>query len=149
MPRALSIMNTGKRSDPNSPASRGSNQVITCRVTRSGAGKSGNSFLTHGPAVTIALAASIVRSWVTTRTPPQRIGAAQQWHIGGMLVIAEPDDAASAVGRAALVARPQALDGDDALSPASKLIGRRAAHRAEPDHDDVDRSHQLRASAWG
>ena len=40
---------------------------------------------------------------------PQRIGAAQQRHIGRMLEIAEPDDAALAVRRALVVTRARAV----------------------------------------
>ena len=58
-----------------------------------------------------------------------------------MLEIAEPDDAALAVRRALVVARHKPFDADSADAAARKLIERRAAHRAEPDHDHVELRH--------
>ena len=68
---------------------------------------------------------------------PELIGAAQQRHVGRMLEIAEPDDAGLAVRGAAVMARRESLDADDAQPAARKLIQRGAAHRAEPDHRHV------------
>ena len=73
---------------------------------------------------------------------PQLIGAAQQRHVGRMLEIAEPDDAGFAVRGAAVVARREALDAEHARAAPRQLRQRRAAHRAEADHDHVELRHR-------
>src|SRR5262249_30274206 len=62
---------------------------------------------------------------------PQLIGAPQQGHIGGMLEIAEPDDAGGAMRGAAVVAGSEALEAQHALPPAREVVNRRAAHHAQ------------------
>ncbi len=76
---------------------------------------------------------------------PQRIGPAQQRHVGRMLEIAEPDDAGLAVRGAAVVRRGKALDADDAQAAARQLLERGAADGAEPDHHHVVFRHRARA----
>src|SRR5215470_6469531 len=71
MPWRLSIRKTGHRSGVNNPGSRGANQAITCRVTRSRARSWGSSDVTQGPAAMMATPASIVVRSVVTRTPPR------------------------------------------------------------------------------
>ena len=73
---------------------------------------------------------------------PQRVGAAQQRHIGRMLEIAEPDDPRCAMRGAESMARFETVDADDALASASELVDGGAAHRAEPDHHDIERRHR-------
>ena len=83
-----------------------------------------------------------LRSRRGLKLAPQRIGPAQQRHIGRMLEIAEPDDAALAVRRALVVPRHKAFDADNADAAARELMQRRASHRAEPDHDHVELRHR-------
>jgi hypothetical protein len=42
------------------------------------------------------------------------------------------------VGGTIFVTRPKTLDADHAPAPAGEMIGGGTAHRAEPDHDDID-----------
>ena len=70
---------------------------------------------------------------------PFLVGAPEQRHVGGILEIRQPDDAALAVRRAAVVTRLELLEADDALPAFGELIERGAASRAEPDHRGVER----------
>ena len=72
---------------------------------------------------------------------PQRVGPAQQRHIGRVLEIAEPDDAGLAMRRALVVPGRKSLDACDADAAARQLIERRAAHGADANHDHVELRH--------
>ncbi len=72
---------------------------------------------------------------------PQRIGAAQQRHVGGMLEIAQTNDAGAAVGGAAVVTRRIALKPENALSAACQCVDGRAAHDTKAADDDIEIGH--------
>jgi hypothetical protein len=80
---------------------------------------------------------------------PERISAAQQRHIGGVLEIAEADDAGRAVRGAAVVARREAVDPDGADVAAGEVVKGGAARRAKPDHGDVEGHGGSRDAAAG
>jgi hypothetical protein len=82
-----------------------------------------------------------LRSRRGLKLAPQRIGPAQQRHIGRMLEIAESDDAALAVRRALVV------PGTSRSTPTTRRRGAPVdkaprSHRAEPDHDHVELRHR-------
>ena len=68
---------------------------------------------------------------------PQLVGAAQQHHVGGMLVVGQADDACVAVGRAHIVRDVEPLDAQHAFAALGELIAGRAAHAADADDDGV------------
>ena len=68
---------------------------------------------------------------------PTLVGAAEQGHVGRVLGVGEPDDAADAMRRAAVVGDVETLQPQHAEAAACELIHRRGAHRAHANHDDV------------
>ena len=76
------------------------------------------------------------------QVPPQRVGAAHQRHVGGVLEVAEPDDAGQAVRRPAVVARNVAVEPQDPHAAAGELIERSASHGAKAADDDIEMSHE-------
>ena len=68
---------------------------------------------------------------------PELVRAPKQRHVGGVLEVAEPDDAGDPVRGAELVRNVEALQAEHALPAAGEVVERRAAHSADPHHDDV------------
>lgn len=72
---------------------------------------------------------------------PQRMGVAHQWDIGGVLEIADTEDAGRAVRGAAVVPRREALEPEHPHPAAGEMKQRRAAGRAQPAHHHVEIRH--------
>ncbi len=68
---------------------------------------------------------------------PELVGAAQQRHVGRVLVVRQADDAADAVRGAHGVRDVEALQPQHALAAAGELPAGGAAHAAHADHDHV------------
>lgn len=61
-----------------------------------------------------------------------------------MLEVREPDDARAAVARPLVVRRLELLEAEHPLAARGQARGRRAAHAAKADDDDVKRWHRPR-----
>ena len=68
---------------------------------------------------------------------PQLVGAKQQRYVGGVLEVGLPDDPRPAVAGPLVVRRTEALQAEHPLPASGQVRGRRAAHAAQPDDDDV------------
>ena len=68
---------------------------------------------------------------------PQLERAAQQRHVGRVLVVRQADDARLAVRRAHLMGDPEPLQAQDPAPAARQVVSRCAAHAADPGDDHV------------
>src|SRR5438132_2572991 len=72
---------------------------------------------------------------------PESVGVPQQRDIGRMLEIAEPNDARQPMGGAAVVPGLMTLEAQHALASARQVRKRRASHRAQAAHGDIEMAH--------
>ena len=68
---------------------------------------------------------------------PQFVCAQEQRHIGRILEVGLADDAGAAVAGSSVVCGRELLQPQHALPAGGEMVGRGAAHAAQPDHDDV------------
>ena len=68
---------------------------------------------------------------------PQLVGAPEEQHVGGMLVVGEADDAGVAVGGAHRVRDAEPLEAEHPLAAPGEVVGGGAAHPAHADDDGV------------
>ena len=73
---------------------------------------------------------------------PQRIGVTHQRDVGGMLEIADPEDAGRAMRGAAVMPRREALEPQHPHAAAGEMKQRRAAGRSQPAHHHIEIRHR-------